>query len=120
MIKDLRSYYRVINVHNIIVGLLQHSLHNLAKQLFNISYSTIIIGPKGQKIVEGTQAALDITDILDENADIQTLHLILGDKDGGMIGTSPLYLVQKYIGIGNQHNILPEIPIPIMTKPLMP
>ena len=32
---------------------------------------------------------------LDENALLQTLHLVLSDTDGGFIATSPLYLVEE-------------------------
>ncbi|AUB54879.1 hypothetical protein BK007_01830 [Methanobacterium subterraneum] len=75
-----------------------------------------IIGPKGEKTVEGTQAALDITDILDENASLQTLHLILKDTDGGFIATSPLYIVQKTLDKEDPDEP-PLFPIPIPIYP---
>ena len=65
--------------------------------LVNITADNIltITGPNGQKIVEGTQEALDITDILNEDLGLQILYIELKDTDGGWIQTSPLYIVQK-------------------------
>ncbi|WP_048080198.1 right-handed parallel beta-helix repeat-containing protein [Methanobacterium arcticum] len=57
-----------------------------------------IIGANGTLEVRGTQSAIDITDILDQNVYFgtsdQSIHLVLTDTDGGFIATSPLYLVQ--------------------------
>lgn len=70
-----------------------------------------ITGPNGEKIVKGTQAALDITNILKRYTSLQTLHLVLKDIDGGFIGTSPLYIVQKTLK--KQKTVLPQsFPIP--------
>jgi hypothetical protein len=70
-----------------------------------------ITGPNGEKTVEGTQAALNITDILKRYTSLQTLHLVLKDTDGGFIGTSPLYIVQTTLK--KQKGVLPQsFPIP--------
>ena len=78
-----------------------------------------ITGPNGGKRVEGTQAALDITDILDENVGIQTLHLVLKDTDGGFIGTSPLYIVQMTLD-RQDLELRPLFPCPTPTWPPVP
>lgn len=76
-----------------------------------------ITGPKGSKTVEGTQEALDITDILDEkNPSLQTLNFVLEDTDGGFIATSPLYIVQT--SLDRQDMDLPPLfPCPAPTLP---
>lgn len=78
-----------------------------------------ITGPNGTKTVEGKQAALDITDILDNNEGLQTLHLVLTDTNGGWIMTSPLYIVQKTLD--RQDLELPRLfPCPAPTWPPSP
>ncbi|BDZ68395.1 hypothetical protein [Methanobacterium ferruginis] len=74
----------------------------------------LIITGNGEKIVRETQLAMDITDILDKNTRNQSLHLVLKDLDGGFIGTSPLYLVQKILKIDedNDTDEYPPFPIP--------
>ncbi|ADZ10529.1 parallel beta-helix repeat [Methanobacterium lacus] len=91
------------------------------KFLADISADNIleITGPMGSKTVVGTQGALDITDILDANAGLQNLHLILTDTDQGFIATSPLYIL--WAGIDRQDLELPQLfPTPSFTWPPSP
>jgi hypothetical protein len=66
-----------------------------------------ITGLNGSRTVEGRQAALDITDILNKNGDRQSIHLELKDTNGGWIRTGPLYIVQKTLD--RQDLELPEV-----------
>nr|WP_319373566.1 hypothetical protein [uncultured Methanobacterium sp.] len=83
-----------------------------------------ITGTKG-KTVEGTQPALDITDILNKNAGLQTLQLVLKDTDLGFIGTSPLYVVQATLEKespqdGHTDELPPVFACPAPTWPPLP
>lgn len=78
-----------------------------------------IKGPNGEKTVKGTREYLDITDILDPHAIIQSLYLELKDTDGYFIGTSPLYILQT-IYERKEIKLPPLFPCPAPTWPPSP